>query len=533
MAKVLRKQSSPYNTESNNNNGVGRISDSNTKGGTFQKFENKKYFKCLVGFINTHTHISTMHAVGLHSALAIKRQRKRRDEQRRARERRYSVQSGESGLTSPRASTGSLDHQPKHHKAGHSSRSAGQVFGAFLLMSGLLPGDLAQWGTKASGGWWNELVAIGLFAIFVGMFLIILNKVIAKKEENDLEEYVQRQLTRSRSGHRLERDAETGGLTTKHARRARQMQQQMAASSASIETENEKVSGSPPRSPPPAYSPPPTMNGDHQAVQSALYLEQITEEEIISDRVETSTTNSLSPGSPSETRELLQNPRYSKQNGNPQQTSKVFHPYSPTCTLILKQQFYRKLKQIENDFTPFLNNSRHSLNVVVTSQLTIKFYQDTYTIMMIGAMPAVAVRHERKRQEKRLKRPSQLYLGGQWMPPPQGSPPTPSPHGHNSHLEPLPELYLCGKFKSYEYPRFENTHIGAARGGGVPIVRCSGAGGWSSPTCPGCDDHRPSTRSTRSRNYSASPSESDSSGANPESRASSGATLMQRKLAIG
>lgn len=66
---------------------------------------------------------------------------------------------------------------------------------------------------------------------------------------------------------------------------------------------------------------------------------------------------------------------------------------------------------------------------------------------MIGAMPAVAVRHERKRQEKRLKRPSQLYLGGQWMPPPQGSPPTPSPHGHNSHLEPLPELYLCGKVK--------------------------------------------------------------------------------------
>ncbi|KAI4504734.1 hypothetical protein M0802_000284 [Mischocyttarus mexicanus] len=64
---------------------------------------------------------------------------------------------------------------------------------------------------------------------------------------------------------------------------------------------------------------------------------------------------------------------------------------------------------------------------------------------MIGAMPAVAVRHERRRQEKRLKRPSQLYLGGQWMPPLQGSPPTPSPHGHNNHLDPLPELYLCGK----------------------------------------------------------------------------------------
>ncbi|XP_076246239.1 uncharacterized protein LOC143186448 [Calliopsis andreniformis] len=280
-----------------------------------------------------------MHAVGLHSALAIKRQRKRRDEQRRARERRYSAQSGESGLTSPRASTGSLDHHPRHHKTGHANRGAGQgmldtkvvtsvgmlhigvvflVLGAFLLMSGLLPGDLAQWGTKASGGWWNELVAIGLFAIFVGIFLIILNRVIAKKEENDLEEYVQRQLTRSRSGHRLERDVETGGLTTKHARRARQMQQE-----ANIEAQNEKNSGSPPRSPPPAYSPPPVMNGDHQGVPSSLYLEQITEE--ISDRVETSTTNSLSPGSPSETRELLQNPRHSKQNGNPQQAHRPLY----------------------------------------------------------------------------------------------------------------------------------------------------------------------------------------------------------------
>ncbi|XP_019884835.2 uncharacterized protein LOC105256895 isoform X1 [Camponotus floridanus] len=289
-----------------------------------------------------------MHAVGLHSALAIKRQRKRRDEQRRARERRYSAQSGESGLTSPRASTGSLDHHGRHHKGTHgAARNAGQgmldtkvvtsigmlhigvvflVLGAFLLMSGLLPGDLAHWGTKASSGWWNELVAVGLFAVVVGVFLIVLNRVIAKKEEDDLEQYVQRQLTRSRSGHRLERDVETGGLTTRHARRAKQMKQ--AASDTSLEIKDGKAvdgDGSPPRSPPPAYSPQIAINGDNQAVQSALYLEQITEEEIISDRVETSTTTSLSPGSPSETRELLQNVRYSKQNGNPQQVHRPLY----------------------------------------------------------------------------------------------------------------------------------------------------------------------------------------------------------------
>ena len=288
-----------------------------------------------------------MHAVGLHSALAIKRQRKRRDEQRRARERRYSTQSGESGLTSPRASTGSLEHHPRHHKTANLHRSAGQsmvdskvvtsigmlhigvvfvVLGAFLLASGLLPGDFASWGTKASGGWWNELVAIGLFAIIVGIFLIVLNRVIAKKEENDLEEYVQRQLTRSRSGHRLERDVETGGLTTRHARKAKQIKNTISSGSIKIQ-DDDKSSSSLPRSPPPAYSPTSSSvsNGDHQIpIQSVLFLEQITEEEAISDRFETSTTNSISPGSPSETRELIQaNSKHCRQNGtyNPQHQS--------------------------------------------------------------------------------------------------------------------------------------------------------------------------------------------------------------------
>lgn len=47
-----------------------------------------------------------MHAMGIHSALAIKRQRKRRDDVKKARDRRYSIQSTESGEThSPHGST--------------------------------------------------------------------------------------------------------------------------------------------------------------------------------------------------------------------------------------------------------------------------------------------------------------------------------------------------------------------------------------------------------------------------------------------
>lgn len=75
---------------------------------------------------------------------------------------------------------------------------------------------------KPNASWWNELVATGLFAVILGTFLLVLNCLISKREEDDLEEYVQRQLTRSRSGHRLERDVETGGLTTRHNRRIKQ-----------------------------------------------------------------------------------------------------------------------------------------------------------------------------------------------------------------------------------------------------------------------------------------------------------------------
>lgn len=184
---------------------------------------------------------AVMHAVGLQSALAIRRQRKRREEQKRAKERRYSLQSTDSGLTSPHGShcsgldrTGSRRSHVR--KRGQETMldtkvvtslgmlHVGVVFivlGLFLIGSGLLPDDVSSWSALASIGWWNELVCTGLFALALGIFLVLLNKYISKKEEEDLEKYVQGQLTRSRSGNRLERDVETGGMLTKHHRRER------------------------------------------------------------------------------------------------------------------------------------------------------------------------------------------------------------------------------------------------------------------------------------------------------------------------
>lgn len=81
------------------------------------------------------------------------------------------------------------------------------VFGIFLVGAGIIPDDVSSqhaWSIFAKDSWWNELVLTGLFAIGLGVFLIVLNSIISKKEEDDLEAYVQSQLTRSRSGKSLD-----------------------------------------------------------------------------------------------------------------------------------------------------------------------------------------------------------------------------------------------------------------------------------------------------------------------------------------
>lgn len=187
------------------------------------------------------------------------------------------------------------------------------VLGLFLIGSGWLPDNVTSWSSVGSVSWFNELVCSGLFALGIGVFLIILHKYLTKSEEDALEDYVQRQLTRSRSGHRLERDAETGGMRTKNARRAR-----------ATEVLPESVTET--------YTEPPpdrahgfvnalALNGD---AMRELPLEQIVEEEISvtseggvrlgkfnKDTYSSpSVAPSLSPGSPSDTRELLSDGRY-------------------------------------------------------------------------------------------------------------------------------------------------------------------------------------------------------------------------------
>lgn len=188
-----------------------------------------------------------MHSFGLQSALAIRRQRKRKAELKRHLERRRlssqsidsSIHGSKSTVMSPteyNGSVGSLSHRRRRKKKPPKmldTRDApnigmlpvGIVFlvmGLFLIGSGLIPKDYVPWGSK---NWFNELVLIGVTMSIIGLFLMTLNHFINRKEESDLAEYVERQLTRTRSGRRLVLDAETGALRTKQQHRAQQQGQ--------------------------------------------------------------------------------------------------------------------------------------------------------------------------------------------------------------------------------------------------------------------------------------------------------------------
>ncbi|XP_050298288.1 uncharacterized protein LOC126737429 [Anthonomus grandis grandis] len=247
-------------------------------------------------------------SAGLHSAMAIKRQRRRREQEakKRAMERR---------LSSKTISVDSMEHLPPRRISFHQAESYQVtsigllhigvcffVLGLFLIGSGLLPDDLLSWKT---GGWWNELTMTGIFVTAVGLLLIGLNKIVSRREEQELQEYVRSQLTRSRSGHRLERDVETGCLTTKHHKRLLEKQREdkklESTELASIHSPTSKA------------APVTVLNGEAQ-------LEKILEEDMercemevkaleLRETISTTTTASVSPGTPSESRELIANGR--------------------------------------------------------------------------------------------------------------------------------------------------------------------------------------------------------------------------------
>lgn len=160
------------------------------------------------------------------SAMAIRRQRRRRDEALRAKARRSSHQSDHLMLSdSGDGSVMSLDtlhtRSARHRRmmGGVTTFHVGVVFilmGLMLLISGIVPGysnrqhqywedrnqvsKTSSW-NKESNGNSPLLMATGSFLILVGIVLVVANRIAVRKEDEQFSRYISRKLAPARMTH--------------------------------------------------------------------------------------------------------------------------------------------------------------------------------------------------------------------------------------------------------------------------------------------------------------------------------------------
>ena len=154
---------------------------------------------------------------GVQAAVALRRQRSRREE----RQRRLTNSSLDS--VTPRTSVGEDHFEPSHAEP---SKSRSILFGItlfhiglVLLFIGFLLVITAMIPRYSSGAKAYDLAGTGTFFVVLGGVLTLINRVISRREDDSLEQYVSGRLARSKSGGRLVRDSDSG-LTPDIHRRA-------------------------------------------------------------------------------------------------------------------------------------------------------------------------------------------------------------------------------------------------------------------------------------------------------------------------
>ena len=151
------------------------------------------------------------------SAMAIRNERGKREQRRLSKIRRESgVGSSTSEGASHRPSVTSLGSVGEEVIPAPSDKSdstlttfhMGIVFillGFLMIFSSMLPSSLI----KAD---WSRLLGVGVAFIFIGLIMVMVNRIITAKEEEELSKYVKQRLSRTRSGQAFVGDPECGNL---------------------------------------------------------------------------------------------------------------------------------------------------------------------------------------------------------------------------------------------------------------------------------------------------------------------------------
>ena len=157
------------------------------------------------------------------SAMAVRRQRSKWEEHKMAKIRR---ESRDDCLSTPRDSLVSIDGKVYFDQKGENKTMFGQVtmfhvgsvfivIGLMLVITALMPGYAESTSPKRK----NDILGMGSVFVFIGCILTTVSRFVSNNEERELNEYIQSRLARSKSGHRLVRENESGLLTPKGERR--------------------------------------------------------------------------------------------------------------------------------------------------------------------------------------------------------------------------------------------------------------------------------------------------------------------------
>ena len=152
-----------------------------------------------------------MHAI--QGAMAVRRAREKREQRRSSKHKNK----GEGGDPAADGGVGSqlsleyVDHAPKTESC-MTAFHLGVVFillGFLMVFSSMISGSV-----KESD--WSQLLGVGATFIIVGLVMVMVNRIITEKEEEELTRYVHHRLARSRSGQALVRDVEAGDELRHH-----------------------------------------------------------------------------------------------------------------------------------------------------------------------------------------------------------------------------------------------------------------------------------------------------------------------------
>merc|ERR1719471_1257392 len=74
-----------------------------------------------------------------------------------------------------------------------------------MIFSSMIPSSLI----KAD---WNRLLGVGVAFIFIGLIMVMVNRIITAREEEELSQYVKQRLSRTRSGQPFVRNSVCGNI---------------------------------------------------------------------------------------------------------------------------------------------------------------------------------------------------------------------------------------------------------------------------------------------------------------------------------